>query len=215
MLKHKFWGLLTLITGLIPVFCAAGCVKKDKTVPEYNGSIVLTDKTSAVLDDNLCAGNEDILFSFKIKNSAKVLSVCIEKNNEYLVYRYGGKDDVEFEFPDDVKVSYDKFTFSENWTSIFRGYYLEFTNQDYKYTVYQKLTLDDYRSHVESTECGVYVKKISAENVSELTGNPETIMGALGNIDGSADRLLNNNKLKKMDYGNINYDGEDYSREYY
>jgi hypothetical protein len=157
-------------------------------------------------NDNLCAGNEDILISFKMKNSAKALSVCIEKNDEYLVYRYGKKDNVEFEFPSDVSVSYDKFTFRENWTSIFRGYYLEFTNQDYKYTVYQKLTLDDNRSKVESVECGVSIKRISTGKVSELAGNPKTIIGRLGNIDRSEERLLNNKKLKKIDEGNINYE---------
>jgi len=43
--------------------------------------------------------DEKVLFSFKLKNSSKIVLICTGKNDEYLVYRFGNKEKVELQYP--------------------------------------------------------------------------------------------------------------------
>ena len=50
--------------------------------------------------ENLCTESEETLFSFKLADSSKTLSVCVSKEQQdYIVYRLGSKDKIELEFP--------------------------------------------------------------------------------------------------------------------
>lgn len=65
------------------------------------------------LNDNLCKADEELLFGFPITGSKKRLAVCIGgANQEYIIYRFGTKDKVEFEFPEDQTDSWNKFVYS-------------------------------------------------------------------------------------------------------
>lgn len=66
-----------------------------------------------VYDERLCGSNVEVLFSFKTKDTNKVLSICLPKQEPtYIVYRYGTRDSIELEFPQDKKDSWNKFTYS-------------------------------------------------------------------------------------------------------
>ncbi|WP_448701063.1 hypothetical protein ACFGVR_03115 [Mucilaginibacter sp. AW1-3] len=42
---------------------------------------------------------EKVLFSFRLKNSDKITVLCTGKNDGYLVYRFGTKDQLELQYP--------------------------------------------------------------------------------------------------------------------
>jgi hypothetical protein len=53
------------------------------------------------------------LFSFKLASSPKTLSVCVSKTQpDYIVYRFGTKDKIKLEFPENKADSWSKFTYS-------------------------------------------------------------------------------------------------------
>ncbi|RRA96675.1 hypothetical protein [Paenimyroides viscosum] len=57
--------------------------------------------------------NEQLVYQLKMKNG-KQLSVCIDKNENYIVYRYGSKNKIELEYPKEKNLSsFDMFEYSE------------------------------------------------------------------------------------------------------
>ena len=64
----------------------------------------------AELDDRLRLPGEKLVFSFRIENG-KTLSVCTSENPSYIVYRFGARDNIELEFPEDKENSWDKFAY--------------------------------------------------------------------------------------------------------
>jgi hypothetical protein len=86
--------------------------------------------------------NEVVIFSFSIKNG-KTAVLSKDKNNGYIIYRFGTKDKIELEYPKEkTSASWKKFTYS----SYLRGggidnlgmdlNYIAFVNGDYKYVLY-------------------------------------------------------------------------------
>ena len=112
------------------------------------------------LNDRLCKENEDIIISFRSSNK-KVVSICKDKSDKYLVYRFGTKDKVELQFPSSLdSKSWQQFTYSGEWrfggiqNAGFGNLSLSFVNLDTKYTVYQNLNDED-----SSSDFGLSVSK--------------------------------------------------------
>ena len=42
---------------------------------------------------------EEVIFAFSLKKSNKIVLVCNQKDDKYLVYRFGTKDKVELQYP--------------------------------------------------------------------------------------------------------------------
>ena len=87
--------------------------------------------------------NEVLVLSFKTKKN-KLLFVCRDKDNKYLVYRFGSKTKVELQFPEKLdQSSFKKFDYSsylrpggvENLGMALD--YLSFTNSGYRYVIYK------------------------------------------------------------------------------
>ncbi len=55
--------------------------------------------------------NETVIFSFNTQNG-KVLTVNKDKENKYIIYRFGTKDKVEFEYPNKLESSWTNFKYS-------------------------------------------------------------------------------------------------------
>ena len=55
--------------------------------------------------------NETVIFSFSTQNG-KIATLNKEKNNHYIVYRFGTRNKTEFEYSDTTKDSWTKFTYS-------------------------------------------------------------------------------------------------------
>jgi hypothetical protein len=133
--------------------------------------------------DCLCEKNENIVFSFQTKNN-KMVSVCSEKQDKYLVYRFGTKTKIEMQYPSVLdKSSWQKF---EHY-SYFRGggeqnagideNHLSFTNSNIKYTVFQ-----DYTAESNQIDIGISVELPS--KTVEIKGVLKTKKGDLAIING-------------------------------
>ncbi|MFD3002978.1 hypothetical protein ACFS7Z_21615 [Pontibacter toksunensis] len=44
--------------------------------------------------------NEEVIYSFRLINSSKVISICKDKVNRYLVFRFDTDKRIEFEYPE-------------------------------------------------------------------------------------------------------------------
>jgi len=184
-------------------------------ITAYNGTAI--DKS-----DYLCLDNEDILISFKMENSSKVVSVCIEKNDAYIVYRFGTRENIELEFPQNKADSWSHFTYEWSWGQLYNSYWIKFNNGGYSYSVNYDLDFDGYQNF-QRINCWINVRNISTEKATRLTGVRESIIGGLADLPDNVkdyrdsrkvERLIRNKKLLKVDWSNGNFEPED-KKEFY
>lgn len=126
-----------------------------------------------------CLENEQILFEFKTQKNKKLI-IAKDKLNKYLVYRYGTKDKIEFEYPSGKLNSWKKFKFS----TYLRGggkandgmdlNYLYFQVDDYKYVIYQ-----EYLARTEEINYGIRVINLKNDKTTNIKAEPKTIKGSL------------------------------------
>ncbi len=156
-----------------------------------NYSPLCKDNEKLCMDNGeLCMDNENVIFSFITKNN-KIMSICISKDESYIVYRYGTKAKIELEYPEDKNNSWAKFKYS----FYFRGggaanegidlNYLKFNNNGYTYTVFQEYSAVD-----ENTIYGIRIE--NSKNKIEIKGVPKSVIGTLIN-------LRDNKKIKIED----------------
>jgi len=183
-----------------------------------------TPLQSGIIDksDYLCADNEDILIGFKMENSSKVVSVCIEKNDAYIVYRFGTRENIELEFPQNKADSWAKFAYEWSWGQIYKSYSITFKNGGYSYSVNYDLDFDFYQNF-QRINCWINVRNISTEQATRITGVSESIIGGLADLPDNVEdykdsrqveRLIKNKKLVKIDWGNGNFEPEN-KKEFY
>lgn len=117
-----------------------------------------------------CKANEEVVFSFQLKNKKRVF-VCKEKKNAYLVYRYGSSKKIELQYPENPdSSSWKKFTLQaysrgggvQNAAMEFA--FLSFYNKDAEYEVYEH-----WEAESNQATCGIRV----------TTGNYTTDMRGL------------------------------------
>ncbi len=167
-------------------------VKVSETEYQANDDLSDSDTNEKIkYTDNLCTDNENVLFSFKIANSAKTLSVCQSKTKpDFIVYRFGTKDKIELEFPENKADSWSKFTYSYYLRGGGAGNegkdlnYLSFENGGYIYEIYQEFTAED-----NITNVGIKITDKATDKEIDIKG--------LGNsIEGSLINLRENKKIK-------------------
>ena len=143
----------------------------------------------AQFDSLLSKANEEIVFAFQLEDQQWV-SVCKEKNEKYLVCRFGNKNKIELQIPALLDSnSWKRFTFSgynrgggkENAAMHFA--YLSFRNKDVVYEVYELWNSEDSVEH-----CGLTV--IINNKANDKPGVLNTRKGKL--LD-----LMYNDRLKK------------------
>lgn len=123
--------------------------------------------------------NEELIFSFDTKNGKHVM-VAKDKNNLYIVYRFGTKNKVEFEFAGKSKESWSKFKYSfylRGGGSQNEGMdlnYLYFTNDNFKYSIY-----DTYYAAGRDLNVGIKVTNLKTNKVTDITGVYKTKKGSL------------------------------------
>jgi hypothetical protein len=153
---------------------------------EYHADDLSDSDTEAKIEytDNLCTDNENVLFSFKIANSAKTLSVCQSKTEpDLIVYRFGTKKKIELEFPGDKADSWSKFTYSYYLRGGGAGNegmdlnYLSFENGGYEYKIYQEFTAEDNLTNV-----GIKIIDKATKKTTDIKGLSNSIEGSLINL---------------------------------
>ena len=88
----------------------------------------------------LLSENEQLIYTFKVKDSDKRVSIGVTENCKYVVYRFGKEGSIEFEYKAEYNSNVEKFNYFKNdQTLIPPRNYLEnisFTNEDYQYVIY-------------------------------------------------------------------------------
>ena len=125
---------------------------------------------------------EKLIFGFKSK-SGKVVTIALGPKKSYLVYRFGKKNRVEFEYPKDKKNSFSKFSYYHymrpslgNTNAGLDISDLSFTNKGYTYTVYDEYSDEDGHS------IGVKVFKGEKE-IANIKGLVKSKKGTLLTIE--------------------------------
>lgn len=133
---------------------------------------------------NFVLPNEAVVLSFKT-NKKKQVFLCRDKDNRYLVYRFGNKSNVELQFPDKLdETSFRKFEYS----SYFRGGgienlamsldYLSFINSGYRYVIYKTYASE---SVGHEDEVGIRVIHLKTQKETNIEGDFNTFEGGFPN----------------------------------
>ena len=123
--------------------------------------------------------NEICIISFKTTNN-KIVMLAKDKDNRYLIYRFGTKDKIEFEFPDKNESSWTKFKYS--YYSRGGGkrnasqdlIHISFINNGYKYFLY-----DTYHSERDEFKIGVLVTNLTTQKNTDCKGKLKSKKGSL------------------------------------
>lgn len=106
----------------------------------------------------------------KQKNHLKILSICVsEEQPNYIIYRFGTKEKIELEFPDNKIDSWSKFTYSyylrggEKENAGLDLNYLSFSRNGFEYQVYQEYSAEDDATNV-GVDCQVKLTTFFVEN---------------------------------------------------
>ncbi|HLV45431.1 MAG TPA: hypothetical protein VKY32_00160 [Flavobacterium sp.] len=127
--------------------------------------------------------NEKLIFTFQTKNG-KILTICMDKNEEYIVYRFGTSEQVEMEYPEQKdKSSFEKFEYS-GWmrgggvrNEGMRLDYLAFSVNHFKYVVY-----DTYFAVGNKSSTGIKVINTQTNKTTDIKGIYETLEGNLSDF---------------------------------
>lgn len=131
----------------------------------------------------LCKANEEIVFTFLTQNN-KIVSVCSEKKDKYLVYRFGTQAKTELEYPAVLdETSWQKFelySYSRGGGKENAGVdenHLSFTNNEVRYEIFEDFSTLDNRINI-----GVTVT--DAQFRIKLKGLLKTKNGDLKSLEG-------------------------------
>jgi hypothetical protein len=134
--------------------------------------------TTTMFSQSYLLSNEKLIYSFETVGGKK-MTLAKDANNKYIVYRFGTKDKIEFEYPEKSKDSWSKFTYS----FYLRGggiqneamdlNYIYFTNNNYTYVIY-----DVY--HVrEASRIGLKIIDTKTDKTIDIKGKKRTQKGTL------------------------------------
>ncbi len=131
------------------------------------------------ISQTLVQKNETIIFSFKTTNKKEVIII---KNNidKKVYYRFGTKNNIEFQFPSTKNNSSQKLIYS----FYIRGggpsnegmelNYINFINDNFQYVIY-----DTYYSIGNKQKIGVKVIDLKSKKVTDIPGDLKTKKGTL------------------------------------
>ena len=120
-------------------------------------TLIILVSTNFAFAQEYILPNETLIYSFETQNGKKLV-LAKEKNDKYIVYRFGTKDKIEFEFPEKTKESWEKFKYSfylrggEIQNEGMDLNYVKFINRDYQYVIY-----DTYYAAENKTSIGIKI----------------------------------------------------------
>lgn len=154
-------------------------------------SALVVNAALAQSPTTLCVNPEKTIFSFQENKSKKLVSVCKGTTSEYLVYRFGRKDKVELQFPNQLdENSWKKFEFfgrsrpGGKMNSGFGDYWLSFNSGPAQYVIFQEWNDED-----RTYSIGINVEMKGKTVV--LMGNKKTQQGSLVLLESEAQRIQN------------------------
>jgi len=126
--------------------------------------------------------NEQAIFSLSTANGKRVV-LAKDRANGYIIYRFGTKSKVEFEFPGKSADSWKKFKYSfdiRGGGTLNEGLdlnYIYFENDGYQYVIYDNYIAADKRSYV-----GIYVINLKNNNTTDIKGLYSSRKGTLSDF---------------------------------
>ena len=140
---------------------------------------VLLSVTTTSFAQSFTLPNEEVIFSFTTQNGKKV-TLNKDTANNYIIYRFGTKDKIEFEFPGKSKRSWTNFKYS----FYLRGggtqnegmdlNYIIFTNNGFKYVIY-----DTYFSVGNKKDIGIKIINLKTNKTTKIKGDRKSQAGTL------------------------------------
>jgi hypothetical protein len=144
--------------------------------------------TTSCFSQGFTLPNERVIFSFNTQNGKQV-TLNKDSSNAYIIYRFGTKDKIEFEFPRKSKDSWIAFKYS----FYMRGggiqnegmdlNYIYFINKGFKYIIY-----DTYLASGNKQIFGIKIINLKTKKIIDIIGDPKTRKGTL--IDFRDNNLL-------------------------
>lgn len=180
-MKQKIRIVEILIVIIFTIIVLNGCKSDMENIGSSNNSILLNSNKKNEYSENLCKDTEKILFSFKTEKTNKIMSLCVSNNQpDYIIYRFGTKENIELEYPNNINESWGQFTYSY----YLRGggkenagldlNYLTFAKDNYEYKIYQ-----EYDAEKDLTNVGIRIKDKDNSREVEITGQANTVIGNL------------------------------------
>lgn len=148
----------------------------------HNILLVLLTLSTNIFGQAFTLPNETVIFSFDTYNG-KMVSLSKDTANKYIIYRFGARDKVEFEFPDKSKNSWRDFKYS----FYLRGggtrnegmdlNYIYFTNKGFKYIIY-----DTYFAVGNKQEIGIKIINLETNKTTNIKGDRKSRKGTMVNF---------------------------------
>ncbi len=137
-----------------------------------------------LFSQHLIEPNEDCIYSFKTKNG-KTMMLAKDKNDQYIIYRFGTNAHIDFEFPQ-TKDSTSWSQFSYNYYFRGGGYQnagldidnLIFENKGYQYIVFSSYSAGEKKND-EHFSIGIIITDKKSENKTIIKGRNNTEVGNL------------------------------------
>ncbi|MBP2282974.1 hypothetical protein H4V97_001292 [Flavobacterium sp. CG_23.5] len=144
--------------------------------------------TNLIFAQKYLLPNEKLIYGFETQNGKKLV-LAKDKNDKYIIYRFGTKNKIEFEFPEKTKASWDKFKYA----FYLRGggiqnegmdlNYIKFINGNYKYVIY-----DTYYAVENEMSIGIKITNLKNNKTTDIKGKKSTQKGNL--VDFRFNKLL-------------------------
>ena len=146
--------------------------------------LVVPDKPSGETEikRSLKLEDESIVFSFKTKKG-KTMNIVLGKDEKYLTYRFGTNDKVELQFPENLKNTFEQFTYNY----YFRGggamnmgldlNYLSFNGETHQFVIFDEWSADE--GGEGTTAVGIKIIDLSTKNEVIIEGDNTTKKGSL------------------------------------
>ena len=131
---------------LLPALLIVGALVATPSYRSTAGGLSAPVQPKAPLQPNtLCAKNERVIFSCRLRQPVKVVSVCAAKNltreTGYLQYRFGLPGKIELEFPKERQGSQGKFEYTHYFRAQVDLTEISFSVDGVSYTVVDNFAL--------------------------------------------------------------------------
>lgn len=124
--------------------------------------------------------NEEVIMAFKTKNR-KIVTINADKNQGYIVFRYGDKDSIKFQYPKELNekswssFNYSSFIQNSNKIDAEEKFRLSFFYNGIRYTIHQNLHIPTEDEELELIITGIV-------DACDLVAKPHTRMGTLAKL---------------------------------
>ncbi|MEH3021687.1 MAG: hypothetical protein PGN19_03000 [Pseudomonas oryzihabitans] len=147
----------------------------------YAGAV--TPEVATRTDNSLCLHREKKIVSFKTEANKKIASICVNLEDNYIVYRYGTRSLIELTYPAEASSgSWKNFAFNSyvraggEANDPKGGYSVSFTNNGTEYFVYQ-----NWESENDDYEVGIIITHKGGNY--KILGIPQSQTGSLARLE--------------------------------